>query len=86
MHTLGTGFIIQFEETMLLTLTFRQLYNGKNIIKTIQANHLTWDLANVSKTILEYQMTQNQAMTDPIARPTTRNKTITMPAVSACCI
>ncbi|KAK2379730.1 equilibrative nucleotide transporter [Trifolium repens] len=30
-------------------------------------------------------MTQNQAIIDPEARPTTKNKTLTIPAVSACC-
>ncbi|RYR69473.1 hypothetical protein Ahy_A03g016030 [Arachis hypogaea] len=30
-------------------------------------------------------MTQNQAITDPAARPITKNNTLTIPAVSACC-
>jgi hypothetical protein len=29
-------------------------------------------------------MTQNQAMTDPEAKPTTKNITVTIPAVSEC--
>jgi hypothetical protein len=31
------------------------------------------------------QMTQNQEMIDPAARPKAKNNTLTIPAVSACC-
>ncbi|RHN60002.1 hypothetical protein MtrunA17_Chr4g0020341 [Medicago truncatula] len=88
--------ILQLKRRVFLPIHFKGKLTsfhvfGKQIKETNPNNDFWFSEANTevleSLDIYRFpgQMTQNQAIIEPEARPKTKNNTLTIPAVSACC-